>query len=233
VIAASAHYFSGRRTATLNSAWHTGARHFWRLLVINVIQQIILLAVLSALLGFWQYFSHTTVGGISMLVLGLTIGMVIAIVTSVLSIYTAAGVVIKEYNLSEAVGAGYELFKDHLVVSLEISCILLILTIVPILVIWLGTYVAIIPAIPFWWLGVFLHRLDIVVGGIFLAQLFFAIVVALVGGGFNAFTLASWMYTYRMMDKKGGVPSRVLHHVEKILVRQPRSRSRVVRGRVS
>lgn len=231
VIAAAVRFFSGRKT-NLATAWHTGARHFWRLLAVNSVQQIILLFTISAMLGFWRDFSHTEASGIIMLVIGLALGLFIALLTSVLSIYTAAFVVDKEYTLSEAVAAAYELFKDHILVSFEVSLFLLLLTIVPVLAIAVMTYLVIIPALPFWLIGIFSETSGVFIAGTALAQVLFAVSVALIGGAFNAFTIATWMYCYRHMDKKG-ISSRLEHHVKKVFVRETKRRTRVVRGRVS
>jgi hypothetical protein len=232
IVAATLRYFSGRRTVSLASAWHTGAKHFWRLLAVNVIQQIILLFTVSALIGFWRDFSHTDFYGITMLVIGLALGFCIAVVTSVLSIYTAVAVVDKECTLSEAVGLAYDLFKDHVLASLEISALLLVATIIPVVAIWIAAYIAIIPSLPFWFIGISSQSPTTALIGTFVAQIIFAILVALISGGFNAFTIASWTYCYRAMEKKG-VPSRLAHHVSKIFVSETKGRVRVVRGRVS
>ena len=231
IITAMLQYFSGRRTISLRSAWHTGARHFWRILAVNVIQQIVLLFTISAVLGFWRDFSHTSVGGIIMLIIGIALGLFIALLTSVLSIYTLAFIVDKEYPLSEAVGAGYELFKNHLLVSLEISFLLLLLTIVPALAIIIASYVVIVPGLPFLLIGTASSSVATVQTGIMVMQIFFAILVALISGAFNAFMIGTWMYCYRAMEKRG-VPSRLVHHTEKVFKKEPKSRVRTVRGRI-
>ena len=234
IIAAGVRYASGKKIPHphLGTLWHIGAEHFWRLLVINIVQQIVLLFTVSSLLGFWRDFSHGTLGGMIMLVIGMTLGLFIALFTSVLSIYTAIFVVDKEYTLSEAVGAGYDLFKNHILVSLEISVILLLLSILPVIAIWFAAYLVIIPVIPFWLIGAFSGSVGTALVGTMVGETLFAVLVALIGGAFNAFMIVTWTYCYRVMEKKG-MPSRLAHHTRKIFSQEPKGRSRVIRGRVS
>lgn len=232
VVAAGVQFTNGKKSVTLGSLWHGGAKHFWRILAVNAVEQIILLCTVSSLIGFWRDFSHHDVSGVIMLIIGMTLGLFIALVTSVVSIYTIFYIVDKEYSLSDAVGAGYDLFKNHLLVSLEISVLLLLAVIFPAAAVWIASYVVLIPAIPFWFVGAFSGNIELARVGTLLHQGLFAIAIALIGGAFNAFIMLSWAYCYRAMDKKG-VSSRLEHHVKKLFVSESQKRVRMTKGRIS
>jgi hypothetical protein len=212
LIAAATSYLRSKASFDLEKAWQKGVENFWRLIAIKIVQQVFLLAVTFLMVGLWNCLPAYGVASVVVRVLIFSIGSVVALTVSVVSIFAAAYVVDKKYSFIEAVHEGWGLFREHILVSFELSILLLIMALGVVIILVIGAYAITSLSVFLLLLGAFSAIPVLTIIGIGLAGLLFAILAAFSGGFLNAFTVSVWMYCYAKMHRKG-VPSRIGHYL--------------------
>lgn len=216
LIAASIDWFRKKTTPSWRVAWKKGVRHFWRLLAVDVAQKILLSGLAVTTYALISAFNFSNVGNFFFLIIVLSTGLVLGFAVSSICIYTAGYILEEEDSLMTSLVLACNLFKRHILVSLEISILLLLLNIVLIAAIfWLSTIV-LIPSFFLWLVGGFTGLRGLFTLGLILAAFLFVIALAIMGGLFNAYTTATWMYLFMKMHKHG-LDSRLVHYTQKIL----------------
>ena len=110
------------------------------------------------------------------------------------------------------------MFSQHFLVSFELSVVLLFCNIFLVLAVAGGSILVLIPSVFIWLVGGFTGYSFLLVIGLLLAVFLLLILIATLGGIFNAFTTSSWMYLFMKMHSKG-VPSRLVHYVGRAIKR--------------
>ncbi len=218
LIAASCRWFKNRTKPSLRSIWKQAVKHFWNLLAINILQKFCLAILLFCLTLFLNstFVSAQFVVPATIVVMAVLVFCALAV--SSISIYAAGYVVEKEYTLGEALRSGIQMFSEHVLVSLELSTILLLSNILLFLAIAGSSILVLIPSAFIWIIGGFTGYSILLVIGLFLAVGLLLILIALFGGIFNAFTTSAWMYLFMKMHLKG-VPSRIAHYAKRAVRR--------------
>ncbi len=210
LIAASGEWFRKRSSPNMSRAWRKGVKHFWRLLGVDLIQKVLLGGVLIILALLLRGISTETTQGFLLVVIISTVGLLFAVAISSSTIYAAGYVVEKELPLGQALVEGWRMFEHHLLVSTEMSLVLLVLNLAVLALVFFGSVLTIAPTLILSLIAGFtgsgaLIALSVTVGG-FLLVLF----IALCGALFNALTVSAWMYLFMKMHHRG-VTSRILH----------------------
>lgn len=213
-------YYRTHTLPNLTKAWHKGVRHFWRLLALNIFEKVIMAVLLAIVLALVNMFSGTSTLAFFGAVITVGIGFFLALGVSTVITYALGYIVAEdELYLSRALARSWRLFSRHLLVSLELSIILLLLNLLVVVVISLGSFAVLIPSF-FISIGAGVTgytQLLVVSVGLYLCL--FVAFVALVGAIFNAFTTSAWMYLFMKMHHEG-MASRVLHHARQLLLRK-------------
>lgn len=219
LVAAAALFYKKKKAPSLGRAWHTGVKHFWRLLAVTVVVQLVLAVILSALTyilnillpgnGAWQF-----VGTIAMMAAGLFLAMV----ASVVAIYAVGYIVVEEETLSTALVKGWRLFHDHLLVSLETSLLLLLLNLVVFMLFSVVSVILLAPPALFAVLAGSTGALWLMTVGWAIWFMLSVLAAALIGAIYNTFVISSWTYLFMKMHKEG-VMSKILHWGNKWLAR--------------
>ncbi len=216
LIDAAAQGFKNRTRPTMMKAWQKGVKHFWRLLVLNVAQRLLLGIILVAAVFFLINISPDRALGFLATVLALMAGALLALGVSAVAAYAAGFIVEDERTFFGAIGAGWKLFDRHLLVSLELSIILLGLNWALVAVIFLGSFVVLLPAVLIWLLAGATGLIGLAAAGLGLALSLFILLVVVAGAIFNAFTTCAWMYLFMKMRREG-MASRLLHYARKMV----------------
>ncbi|MBI2443906.1 MAG: hypothetical protein HYV42_01525 [Candidatus Magasanikbacteria bacterium] len=215
LIAAAGDWFKRREQPDLTASWGQGVRHFWRLLAL-ILGTRLLLAVLLLIGVFFLAGDLSSRSGGALLGSGLalTIIFLLALAISAGSAYAAGFIVLDGLPLGRAVGAGARLFGRHLLVSFELSVVLLLLNFVVLGGLAIFALLTLIPAFLLFLAGGSLAATMLWLLGFLLAGVIFILGAALGGGIFNAFTTTAWIYLFSRM-KSERLVSRLWHWVER------------------
>lgn len=214
LIAASCAWFKNRTVPKIDKIWSKGVKHFWRLLAVNIAQKIMLVLIListAALLDLQYSNMFFTIG----IVLG---SFLLALIVSSITIFAAGYIVEKEYSFFEALRAAGQMFFSHILVTLELSVVILLLNVVLIIVVAGSSVLALVPSFFIWIVGGFTGYVSLLTVGVILAVVLLLILLALAGGLFNAFVTSAWMCLFMKMHAKT-VPSRLVHYARQALRR--------------
>ncbi len=193
------------------AAWHSGVKHFWRLLFIQIIRKLILFLVMLAL-GIAAYNASTGGDNASaFLYVGLfLLAAIVGIVLSFLSIYAAGYVVVEEYSLGEGIHAAWCLFVDHWLVSLEIAGILFLLNILLIGLGLAGVLLFFSPAAILWIITAATGVHGLFVAGFVVSVTLVLFFIMFLGSVFTCFSTSVWTYLFMKMHREG-IASRIVH----------------------
>lgn len=211
IIKAAAQFAKKDKLPDTNEAWQAGTKHFWRLLVVNIIRKLVL--ILVAYWVGWSLFlvvGTSTVSQSMVFLLIFVLAVILGMIFSFLTIYAAGYIVVEDYGLLEALVASGKLFIKHWLVSFEVGIIILLANIVLGLVTIAGFLLLLLPTILLWFVGTLLGANIIWVFGIVLAVVIFLVFIAFLGSVFSVFVTSSWTYLFMKMHHEG-VVSRILH----------------------
>ncbi len=211
LIAAAVSWYKGEKNINLKRAWHLGARHFVRLLALHISKKVLLvllLVVLNYLIVYLQAFDMMS--STLLLIVVLSVGLFLALMIATVGIFAAGYIIEGELPVLEAIKKGAALFSEHVLVSLEVSLILLVIQIFVVLLFIFSTTWFLLPFVAFSLLGGLTGSTLLIMAGLFLSVVLFISFAALIGGLLNVFSVATWMYLFMKMHHEG-VKSRILH----------------------
>ncbi|HAZ28206.1 MAG TPA: hypothetical protein DCY48_00290 [Candidatus Magasanikbacteria bacterium] len=201
-----------KKTASVHmgKAWHTGVKHFWRLFFIFLAKKTIFafLVLLMAVVASYMATGMNTADSLLFSVFFFVV-MMLGMVVSFLVIYAACYIVVEEYPLGKAIAAGWRLFVDHWLVSLEIGLLLFFATLLTGLVSFVGLVVFFFPTLLLWFIAVLTGKAVLFTLGMVIGGAFFLLFVFLLWSFFQVFTVSVWTYLFMKMHKEG-VRSRVI-----------------------
>lgn len=211
LISYAADWFKTRKHKEIDKSWHNSVKHFWNIFLVNIIRQIILLAILIGFISIAKYFFNSQSWGQGFLfALASVVALFTSLFLSVFSAYTLCYVILDGKGLLTSLKKGWKLFSNHLLVSLEVGIILMLLNLLLAAVIVGGSFFAFLPTAFIWIAAGISNSVSLaavgLVFGIFLVLLF----IALVAGLFNAFTTSAWVFLFIKMHKEG-ISSRMIH----------------------
>lgn len=195
-----------------SDSWHQGVKHFWRLLGLNIVRKLVLLAatavVVAAIINV--LFAPTLTNHFLFLFL-FVFAALVGFIVSFLLIYAAGYVVVEDYRFIEAMRMAWGLFVKHWLVSLEVGLIILFMNIILLAVGLVGViYVFFLPLLVAKLLAFVFGSMAILKIGIFLGYTLFLLFMALVGSVFTVFTTSVWTYLFMKMHKHG-MKSKIMH----------------------
>jgi hypothetical protein len=211
LIAAATSWYKGVKIIKIDETWNKGVKNFKRLLAVHLGKKFFLVLLLVTVNALTAGFSPTLgfANNISIVFI-ITVGLFFALAVSTIGIFASGYVVDRDATVIESVKRGYGLFKEHLMVSLELSMILLAVQMfVIMLFIFMSTWF-LVPFVSFSVLGGLTGSFPLILTGLMSSVVLFFIVAALIGGILNAFVTSSWMYLFMKMDHEG-VGSKILH----------------------
>jgi len=216
LVAAAVYGYKHKKLPHFAKFWNQGVKHFWKVLTLNIITKLILGLLLFDLLYTWNYFYHLNSSWSEpALILSLSLILFLALLVSVWFIYALGYIVVDDKNLKEANKSAWLLFSKHVLVSLELSIVLLFLGL---LLLGLIALTAIIFYFPLIILSLFAGLFDSIIFisfGLGLGAVLLVVFIVLISGFFNAFTVASWMYMFSIMHSDG-LQSSIIKNLLKI-----------------
>ncbi len=216
LIVAAADYFKNSTRLNLHKAWRKGVRHFWRLLALNLTQKLLLAGILVGVIMVTRAINAESFLGFIAVVLVLGIATLLALVVSAITIYATGYVVEFEQRFFPALWHGAQLFDGHLLVSLELSVLLLACNALLVGAIVIGSFVVVIPSAILWITAGLSGHLGLLSVGFVIAFFLFLLIIIICGALFNAFTTSAWMFLFMRMHHTG-FKSRVWYWLERVV----------------
>ncbi len=218
LIVAAADYFKNETKPNLRKAWRKGVRHFWRLLALNVVQKLFLGAILVSVVSLTRLISPDTFLGFSAVVIILGGATLLALAVSAVTIYATGYLVEYEQPFFTSLWRGVQLLDEHLLVSLELSILLLLSNALLVGVLVLGSFVVVVPSMLLWLTAGLTGYTALLSVGFVIAFFLFMLLVMCSGAAFNAFTTSAWMFLFMRMHRQG-LKSRVWYWLERVVRR--------------
>jgi len=213
LLVAVADYYKNKTAPKLEKIWNAGLKYFWKILTIEVARKILLAAIAIIFGVVWYYLSpagtilNYVVGSLA-LIAAILLGWFVSAVT----IFTSGYVVIDGKPLLKSLKKAFQLFKNHMLVSFEISVILTILDLLLVIGFVLIFYFSFMPTIFIWLIAGALGNAALAVFGAILGFVLLIIFITIFGAIYNTFYTSVWMYLFMKMHHEG-IVSRVLHHM--------------------
>lgn len=211
LIALAADWYKKEKIDSIDKAWHKGVKHFWRLLAVKVLERG-LLALLLGVVGYLLLFFLEAETMIGLILSGLVFaaGFILALFISSVAIYASGYIVQDQNSLSVALNKARLLFGRHVLVSLELAVVQFFASIVLIAVVLVLGFCLLAPSVVLSIVAGFTGYTGLIAFGIYLTMALFVVLVAVLGGIFNAWITSSWIFLFMKMHREG-VISRVMH----------------------
>ncbi len=211
LIAAAVSWYKGEKMITMKQAWHLGVRHFDRLFMLHFLKKIFLVLVLVVINYLIVYLEASNLAySTFFLITVLMVGLLLALFIATVGIFAAGYIVEGQLPFFEAIKKAIVLFGEHVLVSLEVSLILLVIQMFIVLLFIFSVTWFLLPFVAFSLLGGLTGSKILIMVGLFLSIGLFLAFAALIGGLLNAFSVATWMYLFMKMHHEG-VKSHILH----------------------
>lgn len=217
LIAAAAAWFRRRGALNVATAWQRGSRHWARVLIINIGERILLggLAILVWFLAA-PFVVITGAIGLAGQIIVVTLGLLAGLAVTSTAIFALGYAVEADATVSEAVGAGWRLFRGHMLVALELSLVFLLFSLLLLVIIVSGSILVLAPSFLLAVAGGASGQLALVAWGVALSSFLFVLLIVLLASIYNAFATSAWMYLFMKMHHEG-LASRMLHWLGRIL----------------
>jgi len=216
IIKAAAHSAKTRMFfPSISQAWSAGIKHFWRLLLLNVLRKAVLILLAVAVgYGALNFVISESLLGLLLFWLLFILAAVVGAVLSFLLIYAGSYVVVEDYKLGKAMAGAWKLFISHWLVSVEVGLIVLLLNIALAAAVIFGFLILFLPTLVLWLISVWSNSYVLWVSGIMVGLTLFLLFVIFIGSMFTVYTTSVWTYLFVKMHKVG-VKSRVMHWLGK------------------
>ncbi len=212
LISYAADWFKTRKHKEIDKSWHNSVKHFWNILLINLVRQVLLLGLLVGFVFVAKYFfnSQSWVQGM-LFALASVLVLFISLFLSVFSVYALCYVVLDGKGLLKSVKKAWVLLSNHFLVSLEVGVVLLLLNLLLVAVIIGGSFFAFLPAAFIWVAAGISNSVSLAVLGLIFGIFLVLLFIVLIAGLFNAFTTSAWVFLFIKMHKEG-VSSRLINY---------------------
>lgn len=184
--------------------WKAGVKHFWKLLVANLVVKILLAVLLVFLFASWKIlFGVHGFWAMPAMTLTLALVLFLGLVVSAWFIYTVGHIMSENRDIVSAAKLGWKMFSKHILVSVELSVVLFFFGILLLGFILLVFTLLYLPAVLVGLLGAWLNSLALLIVGVVFGSVLAVVFLVLVGGMFNAFTVSAWAYMFVLMHREG------------------------------
>jgi len=196
-------YYKKRVHSNLGNTWHKSYKFFWKIFGLDIIRKFFLALLVLFAAGLWFIVSNNNFWTSLFLILSFIIILILALIISSIITYASGYAVIDGENLWESLKKGTLLFKDHFLVSFEISLIMLVLDLVLASFVSTVIILSLIPASLLWFLAGLANSLILLNLALIVSILLITMLIIIIGGFYNAFNTGTWIYLFMKMHHKG------------------------------
>lgn len=197
IIVASDKWFENGKHISLTSAWRTGVDHFGKILAVNILGKLLQLGL--AILAGWSYFTFDimTGSGLLAIVVCSAVCILLAMLLEAVTIFSSGHIVIENRSFGRAIILGWNQFRQHILLSLEMALILMLLTLAAgLAAVSAGIVVIGSVTVLLWLISLAAGWMPLMTFGFALSGILFIIWSAIAGGIINSFNTASWIYLF-------------------------------------
>ena len=206
IISYAIHYYKSGTILSLHEAWNQGIKKFFPLLGITAasrVLQLLDLGLFSVLAR--QILRHNNLGWSLLLVLVEVLAVLIALLIEATSIYSSGYLLLENKNLQKSFQRGWKLLSNHLLVSLELSVVLVLFNAIFLGAVVYGSFAAFVPSLIMWMISGFTGLNFLMTFGLYTGLSLYAGFVLVLAGIFNAFVTCAWVYLFMKMHHEGVV----------------------------
>lgn len=198
--------FSVKKETTFQVGLKAGFKNFWKVFFLNLLEKIVILLVLMIVnlpLIFTIFYTKSPFTSVSYILL-FVLFVPLLLILSLLVKYAIAYVVIKNETLPQSLKRAFQLFKDNWIISIEMACLMFVISFVfaILIIILISVYV-----LPFSFIvgmsGLsFGPVVSLVV--IFLLALIGIIFLVIAGSFMSVFQISAWTDLFIEITGRGG-----------------------------
>lgn len=196
-------YYKKKKYSKLSITWNKSYKYFWKILSYDLLRKVFLVFTIALSAGLWSFAFKNNFWTLLFLILSFTAIILLSLTVSSITAYASGFAIIDNKNFWDGIKKGALLFKEHFLISLEISLIMLILDLVLASIISTIVILVFIPAAVLWFIAGLFNSLFLLNFFILLIILTITILVVLIGGFYNAFNTGTWMYLFMKMRHEG------------------------------
>ncbi len=208
-------YYKKKTYSKLNTTWNKSYKYFWKILGYDLLRKLFLIITVAFSAGLWHLLGKNNFWSLFLLILSFTVVIFLSLIVSSITAYASGYAVVENKSFQNGIQKGVLLFKNHFLVSLEISLIMLLLDLVLASIISTMIVLVFIPFSVLWFIAGLFNSLVLLYFSIVLTVLTIAIFIILIGGFYNAFNTGTWMYLFMKMHHEG-IFSRFSHFFIKL-----------------
>ncbi len=211
MIAYAIHWYKKDSILPLTEVWNKGVQKFFPLLYITALSrgmQIIFIWLFS-LLALKLIQNDSLASSLLLVFSGAIISLLALIVESV-SIYSSGYVMLENKSVKLAIKKGWDLFLEHVLVSLELGIVLMLFSFIFLGIAIYSSFIAFLPSLAMWIVAGVTGLKFLIALGIYSGIVLYISIILVAAGIFNSFVTCSWIYLFMKMHHEG-VSSRVMH----------------------
>lgn len=219
LISATLYWYKKEKHIKLAKAWHRGAEMAWTVFCLALLTRVMQMGILAGLSLFaFKLLGTGAVGSVYLFLLACLVAIILALAIEAICTYASGYAVLDGTTFLESFIEGWNLFKKHKLVSYEMGVVFLLLDICLVAAISYVGFVAVVPALFFWVVGIFGSWVWVMSVGMFIATILYVLLVLAIAGAYSSFVTAAWMYLFMKMHHEG-VGSRVIHFIKTLFGR--------------
>jgi len=212
----AAQWFKTKKHQKFSKPWNHSLKHFWSILLINILRKVFLVLLLAAFgLALNYFFYSRTLPQGFLFAFSLVLVLFVSLFISIISIYTLCALVVDGKGVWFAIKKAWAIFSRHMLVSLEVGILLMLLNFLLVTAIVVGSFFAFLPAMLIWLAAGITNTVVLAAIGFSLGVFLLLVFMVLAAGFFNAFTTSAWVFLFMKMHKEG-IPSRTIHFFKHI-----------------
>lgn len=200
----AAEWIKTKKHPKISKPWGRSLDNFWNILLVNVLRQGLIFLLLAV---FWlvlkRFIYSPNLGWSFGLALSLAVVFLVSLFASVIFIFALCALVIDDKGFKAAFVKAYEIFSQHILVSLEVGIFLMLLNFVFLIAAVVAAFFAFLPAVLIWLLAGITNVVVLAAVGFALGVFLWLVFIVMIAGFFNAYTTSAWVFLFVKMHKEG------------------------------
>ena len=205
LIHSAAHGTKHNQLPTVPVSWHAGFVHTVPLGILFICKLVILFigSVLLAAVAVW--YANTASILVFLIAVLTFLGVIgLSVITTFIVMYASGYVVIEEYKLGKAIVAAWKLFKNHVLVTVEVGLLLMVLDVILFALLILILFALVVPSTFIWFvIAGAVGSTGLFSFGLISTSVLFTLIIIVLGGWLVAFSTSAWMYLFMHMHHVG------------------------------
>lgn len=216
LISYTSEWFKNESYSNIGKSWKRGLSQFWKIFGFNILRKILLFfLILSLSCAITHFFLSGKIWQNIIFAVLMALILLVSLFVSILSIFATCYAVVDGKGMISALKKSWQLFTEHVFVSLEVGVLLMLLNFVLIALIAAASFLAFLPSLLVWLLAGITNYMWLVSLGMIIGLALWILVLVIAAAMFNAFTTSAWVYLFSKMHKEG-MSSKLFHWIKNL-----------------